>query len=308
MKLSKYLYVFIVLTFIESNGFCGLNVDVSYWRISAGKSSFKESISESDERTNIPGTGLMTADVESGRPVWEIETDASKYLFDISYTFDESLHRLTAGYQYASAGNSEVKETTWTRQDADIRQVLLNQDFSADKLVYSNFYLNYRLLPFESDSITSNTVLEKGLDLIFCWVKFDQSYDVIMTDSLDEDQDAETNDDISVTFNTSTKSIGFGIGGEQRLKNTFLGIEGRMVYLPFFDFAGSGWDSELRVTYDLLDYVTLYVGGKWYSVDVETKETIKNIAHLEGFSNSEATFKGLEVDIAGYVIGVEVKF
>jgi hypothetical protein len=41
---------------------------------------------------------------------------------------------------------------------------------------------------------------------------------------------------------------------------------------------------------------------------VETEETIQNIAQIPGFSNSEATYKGLNADIAGYTIGMNYRF
>jgi hypothetical protein len=298
LKTLFLLAIFSTL-FFPRPGRCGLELDIAYWRISAGDVHFDEKISEGDERNDLGDFDIRSADITSGRPVWEIETDQSKYLFDVSYVFEESLHRLRAGFQYAGTGNATVERVSWIDQPRDWQKLITHKNFAAEKMVYTNFYLNYRLFPLESETLSSNRVGDKGFDLWLTWTQLEQEYRMEIW---------EEDEALSTEFTTTARSLGIGVGGEQRLRNRLFGIRGRLVYLPFFDFPGQGWDSELKITFHYFEYLTFYVGGKWFFLDVETEETIQNIAQIPGFSNSEATYKGLNADIAGYTIGMNYRF
>jgi len=296
----KILCFIFTLFYFQLFAFSAFEFDVSYWRIAAFSASFDEKISEADERTDFGSFQLSSADIQTGRPVWEIEGDASKYLFELSYQFEEDLHRFKVGVQYAGTGNSDVSEVSWSEQYKDFEDLLTDTHFSAKKFNYSNFYASYRLLPFVSDNYSSNSVNDSGLDLIVAWTNIEINYAVVPSETGSRE--------VPAAFETTAKSMGFGLGGERVSENELFSISGRVIYLPFFDFNGNGWDSELKLSIEFSEYLSFYIGGKWVFLDVETKETIKNIAQVPGFSDSEATFKGISIDMSGYTIGARYKF
>jgi len=297
---QKILCFIFILFFTQLYTFAAFEFDLSYWRLSAFSASFDEKISEADERTDLGSFELSSADIQTGRPVWEIEGDASKYLFELSYQFEEDLHRFKIGIQYAGTGNSDVSEVSWSKQYKDLEDIVTDTHFSAKKFNYSNVYALYRLLPFVSDSYSSNSVNDSGLDLTVSWTNVEINY--VVTPS------GTGSREVPAAFETTTKSLGFGIGGEHISENELFSISGRVIYLPFFDFNGNGWDYELKFSVEFSEYFSVYIGGKWVSIDVETKETIQNIAQVPGFSDSTATFKGLSIDMGGYTIGARYKF
>lgn len=306
-QLKRFLCLIWLL--LGTHVFAVIELDVSLWRLSAAKSSFDERITEGDVSDDL----IPTAFVDSGRPVWEIETDSSKYLFDLSYQFDEMFHRIKVGIQYAGTGSSDVKDVSWSNQVQDIFKIFKQRDFSADKMTYTNVYFNYRLLPFETDTVGSNDVRDKGVDLILSYTQLSQDYIMkrISTTRYSDMSGFTTDNDpyvIDVKFTTDSKSLGLGVGGERMIEGTRFGIAGRVIYLPFFDFNGSAWDSELKMVYEIKDWLKFTFGGKWFFLDIEAKQTIQNIAQIPGFSDSQATFKGLNTDLKGYTVGVLFEF
>lgn len=290
--MKRFIAILFVLSiFIYTNAYAGLNLDVSYWRISNAKSSFDEKISEGGTRGDLGGLNIQTADVETGRTVWEIETDPSKYLFDLFYEFDENFHRLTIGFQYAGTGNDDVKEVSWIDQEKDLRDVLIKPESSSGKITYTNFYSAYRIFPLQANISSDNNVKGNGFDVMFNYIELKQDYTVK-----------------KASYTTSSKSLGLGMQGEQTLRNSSFSIKGHIVYLPFFDYNGNGWDAQLKLRYNFSDYLTFYIGGKWFDLDIDAEETITNIAQIPGFSSSEATFKGLNTKLSGYTIGLSYWF
>ncbi len=306
----KILCFIFTLFYFQLFAFAAFEFDVSYWRLSAFSASFDERINEADERTEMGSFEISSANIESGRPVWEIEGDGSKYLFDLSYQFEEDLHRFKVGYQYAGTGNMNVSEVSWRHQYKDLENVITDKHFSAKRFNYSNLYASYRVLPFISDNYSSNSVNDRGLDIFVSWTSLEINYTIDPFNATIGElpcKDVYTAC-IPVAFKTSTESIGFGVGGERRSENELFSISGRIIYLPFFDFNGNGWDAELKLSFEFSEYLSFYIGGKVIRMDLETEQTIENVAQVPGFSDSEATFKGLNIDMSGYTLGARYKF
>lgn len=306
-KVSIPILLFSVLMSFDS--FAALNLDLSYWRITDAKASFNEKLNDSGQRESLSSLG----GVETTRNAFEIKTDQSKYLFDLSYNFEDVLYRLTMGIEYAGNGNSKVKDVSWADQVLDIPRLVTNNDFDSGVSTYTNAYLSYRLLPFSPASASSNSVKDRGIDCLVTWTKWDQKFSVLRYfdrngNELPSDDNQSGIQHLPVEFTTTADSIGLGLGGETRILGDALSVKGRVIYLPFFESNGNGWDSEIKVSFALNDFISVYAGGKWFKLSLDANQTISNMAKIEGFSSSAVTFKGLDVDAGGYTLGVKFTF
>lgn len=277
--------------------FCGLEVDLSYWRLSSAKTTFDESVSETSDQNRFSDLDLTFSEVTTIRSLDTITSDASKYLFDISYVFEDILPRLRAGIQYAGTGNAEVKDVSWINQPEELKSIITDRDFSADKFTYTNFYLAYKLFPLESSNYSTNYVKEGGMNLLLTWTQFEQKYSLLYYMGTRRKL---------IEYTTNSKSLGIGFGGESKFNDKF-SLNGRIVYLPFYDFPGSGWDSEIKIKYNITDSISVYMGGKWFRLNVELNKAIGFIV-IPNYPGDVATYKTLNVDLGGYTIGASIKF
>lgn len=283
---SKKLVSLLSLLFLFNFAYSRFEFDASLWHISGAKTSFNEQVSENNT--------IDFSSISTSKPVFELTNDANKYLFELKYTFDDYLYRLTLGYQYAGAGKANPKKVTWNESYNNLKSLFTTDDINEEKIEYSNLYASYRILPFNSDSSSNNNIQTRGVDAIVSWTSYSEKF-------------AIENNNKSVDFSTTCKSIGLGIGGETGILDDLLYIRGRVVYLPFFNFPGSGFDTELKIIYLFNDYLNVYAGYKSFNLDVSAKEAI-NFAGIDGYSSSTTTFKGLKVNTSGLVLGFQLKF
>lgn len=303
MKTGRMKFGFIFLGMIFCFPvFAEFQLDASFWKITNAKTSLDEWVYETAEDSE-----LDLSYIRAGGKVLELETDASKYLFGLSYHFEDTLYRLAIGVDYAGSGNQKVRHSSWGAQAQDAQDLMLHStNFKAKNMEYTNFYASYRLLPLEGDNISDNSVSDKGLDVILSWVEYDQSFTVIQYyDQVNHEVPTYTR---VTDFSVQASSIGFGLGGSTGILSDVLQADGRVIYYPFFDWEGSAWEYQFKISYYLWEDLGIFIGGKWFQLQADTKYTFNFIADGMGAVNNDYTFKGLNVDLGGYVLGVSLKF
>ena len=303
MKSHKIRFIYVVLGMLLSfPAFAEFHLDTSFWKITNSKTSLDKWVYETGDD---PGEDLSY--IQAGGSVMELETDASKYLFGLSYHFEDTLYRLVIGVDYAGSGNQEVQHSSWVQQSEDLQTLTAKEpDFDAKNMEYTNFYASYRLLPFEGDNISDNSVSDKGMDLILSWVEYDQSFDVIeYFDQVNHEAPTYTR---VTDFSVQASSIGFGVGGTTGILSDILQADGRIIDYPFFDWEGSAWEYQFKISYYLWDNLGIFVGAKWFQLQADAEFSFNFVSDRVGSYNDDYTFEGLDVDLGGYVIGVSLAF
>ena len=303
MKINRIKYTFVFLGMIFCfPAFAGFELDTSFWKITSSKTSLDKWVNETGED---PIEDLSY--IQAGGKVLELETDANKYMFCLSYHFEDTLYRLAIGVDYAGSGNQKVRNSSWGGQLEDAQELMFNSTvFDAKNMEYTNFYASYRLLPFESDSISDNSVMDKGLDLILSWVEYDQSFTVThYYPFINHEVPTYTR---VADFNLQASSIGFGLGGTTGILSDIFQADGRVIYYPFFDWEGSAWEYQFKISYYLWEDLGIFIGGKWFQFQAEAEYTFNFFADGMGAYNDDYTSEGISVDLGGYVLGVALKF
>ena len=307
MKTNRLKCFFVFLWILVSFPvFAGFELDTSFWKITNSKTSLDKWVYETGE---TPGNDLnhSLSYIQAGGSVLELESDANKYMFSLSYQFEENFHRLRVGVDYAGSGSQEVNSVSWSEQIKDFQELSLkNTTFDAKNMEYTNVYASYRLLPFEGDNVSNNSVSEEGLDLILSWVEYDQSFTVLGYFD-------QVNHEVSTyarlsDFNVQASSIGFGVGGTTGIFSDILEADGRVIYYPFFDWEGSAWEFQFKISYYLWEDLGIFIGGKWFQLQADTQCTFNFVSDRVGSYNEDYTFEGLNVDLGGYVLGLSLKF
>ncbi|MBN2143321.1 MAG: hypothetical protein JW774_01735 [Candidatus Aureabacteria bacterium] len=262
--------------------FDGFEFDVSYWRILNGETNFSKQTRE--EEQSEPSGIFDTAEISTTLTRFNVKTDASKYLFEGRYRFVDTLHRLTLGFQYATTGNAKVSNISIAGQPADIIKVFT--DFSARSMKYFHGYAAYRLLPLNEDK----NLDRNGIDVWLSWIQQEQDFRVP-----------------GRAYTLTSESWGVGLGGEHRIVNDDFSLKGRIIYLPFLNMDGSGWDIELRLIYHFSDYLFIYLAGKGFHLNsLEMNNTIQ-FTNLPKFTDL-TPFNVLDTKLEGYVLGVTFRF
>ncbi len=274
-----------ILSVADAEG--GFKIDIGYWRIIQADTEFTEGVTEGGA-PSIPG--ISPSLFTTSKSVFTIDSDPSKFLIDASYRFVDSLHRLTVGLMVATNGDDSVDEISFFNQGRDLLGFIQDVNFNARDMNYYNFYSKYRLLPMSGGLPNDDAHLSRGLDLWLTWTTLEQDFVIG-----------------GRPFNIEAESLGIGVGGEQRLVNDRIAISGRMIWLPFLDLTGSGWDTEIKIAYVYNDFIEIFLGGKWINVKVDADTSIAFIG-IPGFADVTTVFKRYKADLSGYVLGGSFRF